>query len=107
MSRWPPTWWCASRVSRRPHDALCPSLEAGAYDMDNRRFPTDFAWGVATAAYQIEGAATEDGRGLSIWDTFSHTPGSVLNGHTGDIACDHYHRWQEDIDLMRQLGVTA
>ncbi len=72
-----------------------------------RRFPSDFAWGVATAAYQIEGAANEDGRGQSIWDTFSHTPGSVLNGHTGDVACDHYHRWQEDIDLMRELGVTA
>jgi beta-glucosidase len=72
-----------------------------------RRFPNDFAWGVATAAYQIEGAANEDGRGRSIWDTFSHTPGSILNGHTGDVACDHYHRWREDIDLMRDLGVTA
>jgi len=71
------------------------------------RFPDDFAWGVATAAYQIEGAATEDGRGQSIWDTFSHTPGRVSNGHTGDVACDHYHRWREDIDLMRQLGLTA
>ncbi len=70
-------------------------------------FPSDFAWGVATAAYQIEGAANEDGRGQSIWDTFSHTPGSVLNGHTGDVACDHYHRWEEDIALMRELGVTA
>jgi beta-glucosidase len=76
-------------------------------DTPRRRFPSDFAWGVATAAYQIEGAANEDGRGQSIWDTFSHTPGSVLNGHTGDVACDHYHRWQEDVDLMRELGVTA
>src|SRR5262245_58679822 len=71
------------------------------------RFPDNFAWGVATAAYQIEGGATEDGRGQSIWDTFSHTPGRVSNGHTGDVACDHYHRWREDITLMRQLGLTA
>jgi len=55
-------------------------------------FPADFTWGVSTAAYQIEGAANEDGRLASIWDTFSHTPGQVLNGDTGDQACDHYHR---------------
>ena len=72
-----------------------------------RAFPPDFAWGVATAAYQIEGGATEDGRGVSIWDTFSHTPGTVVNGDTGDIACDHYHRWREDIALMQELGVRA
>jgi beta-glucosidase len=70
-------------------------------------FPLDFVWGVATAAYQIEGAATEDGRGPSIWDTFSHTPGRVLNGDTGDIACDHYRRWRDDVQLMRDLGVNA
>jgi beta-glucosidase len=70
-------------------------------------FPSNFAWGVATAAYQVEGAANEDGRGVSIWDTFSHTPGRVRNGDTGDVACDHYHRWQDDIALMRELGVTA
>jgi beta-glucosidase len=70
-------------------------------------FPDDFAWGVATAAYQIEGGATEGGRGQSIWDTFSHTPGRVVHGHTGDVACDHYHRWPEDIALMRELGLTA
>ncbi|QEO16146.1 beta-glucosidase [Agromyces intestinalis] len=63
--------------------------------------------GVSTAAYQIEGAATEDGRGPSVWDTFSHTPGRVLNGDTGDIACDHYHRWEQDLDLMAELGVQA
>jgi beta-glucosidase len=62
---------------------------------------------VATAAYQIEGAAREDGRGESIWDRFSHTPGKVANGDTGDVACDHYHRWREDLDLMRELGVEA
>lgn len=70
-------------------------------------FPKDFIWGAATAAYQIEGAATADGRGPSIWDTFSHTPGKVKNGETGDIACDHYHRWPDDIKLMQKLGISA
>ncbi|AFC30389.1 BglA [Paenibacillus mucilaginosus 3016] len=70
------------------------------------QFPPDFRWGVATAAYQIEGATQEDGRGLSIWDTFARTPGKVLNGDNGDVACDSYHRWTEDIALMKQLGVT-
>jgi beta-glucosidase len=72
-----------------------------------RIFPSTFVWGVATAAYQIEGAANEAGRGPSIWDTFSHTPGKVLNGDTGDVACDHYHRWREDLALLRDLGVGA
>ncbi|GAA5183494.1 GH1 family beta-glucosidase [Niveibacterium umoris] len=70
-------------------------------------FPADFIWGVATSAYQIEGAAQEDGRGPSIWDTFSHTPGKTTNGDTGDIACDHYHRYAEDVACMRQMGVGA
>ncbi len=60
-------------------------------------FPPGFLWGAATAAYQIEGAAAEDGRTPSIWDTFSHTPGRVVEGHTGDVACDHYHRYREDV----------
>ncbi|MDQ3856016.1 MAG: GH1 family beta-glucosidase [Chloroflexota bacterium] len=72
-----------------------------------RRFPDGFVWGTATASYQIEGAVNEDGRGESIWDRFSHTPGKVVNGDTGDVACDHYHRWQGDIELMVQLGVNA
>ena len=71
------------------------------------KFPSDFIWGTATASYQIEGAFDEDGRGASIWDTFSKTPGKVVNGDTGDIACDHYHRYKEDIALMKQLGVSA
>jgi beta-glucosidase len=71
------------------------------------QFPADFTWGVATAAYQIEGAVDVDGRRASIWDTFSHTPGRVLNGDTGDQACDHYHRWREDLGLLRELGVGA
>ncbi|MFM7948835.1 MAG: GH1 family beta-glucosidase [Actinomycetales bacterium] len=67
----------------------------------------DFIYGVATSSYQIEGAAFEDGRGLSIWDTFSRAPGKVANGDTGDVACDHYHRYKEDLDLMKWLGVSA
>jgi beta-glucosidase len=70
-------------------------------------FPNGFVWGAATAAYQIEGAYNEDGRGMSIWDTFSHTPGRVLNGDTGDVACDSYHRYKEDIALMKELGIQA
>ncbi|QKW39842.1 beta-glucosidase [Actinomadura sp. NAK00032] len=69
--------------------------------------PEGFRWGVATAAYQIEGAVDEDGRGPSTWDTFAHTPGRVRDGHTGDVACDHYHRWPEDVALMSGLGVGA
>jgi len=70
-------------------------------------FPSEFVWGAATAAYQIEGAAKLDGRGESIWDRFCNTPGKVANGDTGDRACDHYHRWPEDLDLMAALGVRA
>ena len=69
--------------------------------------PNDFVWGAATASYQIEGAADADGRAPSIWDTFSHTPGKVTNGDTGDVACDHYRRWREDLGLMKQLGLGA
>lgn len=68
---------------------------------------TEFLWGVATSSYQIEGAALEDGRGLSIWDTFCRVPGKVANADNGDIACDHYHRYQEDLDLMKWMGVDA
>ncbi len=75
--------------------------------MSSNPLPGGFQWGVATSAYQIEGAAYEDGRGPSIWDTFSHTPGKVADGHTGDVACDHYHRLEEDLDLMAALGVDA
>ena len=71
------------------------------------KFPQGFQWGTATAAYQIEGAAREDGRKESIWDVFSHTPGRVDNGDTGDVADDHYHRWKEDIHLMKELGITS
>jgi beta-glucosidase len=70
-------------------------------------FPENFLWGTATAAYQVEGAVNEDGRGTSIWDTFSHTPGKTRHGDTGDIACDQYHRLDEDLDLMSELGLQA
>jgi beta-glucosidase len=70
-------------------------------------FPPEFVWGVATAAYQIEGAVDADGRGRSIWDTFSHTPGATHNGDNGDVACDHYHRSAEDLDLIASLGAGA
>jgi beta-glucosidase len=83
----------------------------GEYDIDpdalGSRFPADFVWGVATSAYQIEGAAAEDGRAPSIWDTFSRVPGAIADGQTGDVACDHYHRFAEDIAMMAALGARA
>ena len=72
-----------------------------------RRFPKDFLFGAATASFQIEGATREDGRGESIWDRFCRVPGKVRDGDTGDVACDHYHRWADDISLMRDLGIGA
>jgi beta-glucosidase len=74
---------------------------------NGRAFPSDFLWGCATASYQIEGAAHEDGRGLTNWDVFSHTPGKVANGDTGDVACDSYHRFREDTQLLKALGVKT
>jgi beta-glucosidase len=71
------------------------------------QFPEGFIWGSATAAYQVEGAARDGGRGPSIWDTFSRTPGKVFAGHTGDVACDHYHRYADDVALMAELGLQA
>jgi beta-glucosidase len=73
--------------------------------MTDSLFPSDFLWGSATASYQIEGAPFEDGKGESIWDRFTHTPGKINNGDTGDVACDHYHRYPEDIEIMRTLGL--
>lgn len=75
--------------------------------MADLRFPDGFLWGAATSAYQIEGAAAEDGKGESIWDRFSHTPGKVHQGQTGDVACDHYHRYREDVDHMARMGLNA
>ena len=70
-------------------------------------FRKDFVWGEATSAYQIEGAAGLDGKGLDIWDVFCKEPGKIFEGHTGDMACDHYHRFREDVALMKELGVEA
>ncbi|WNG31954.1 beta-glucosidase [Cystobacter fuscus] len=71
------------------------------------RFPENFLWGVSTSSYQIEGGAPDDGRGRSIWDTYCATPGKVANGDTGEVACDHYHRYPEDLDLLRDLGAKV
>jgi beta-glucosidase len=75
--------------------------------MASKRFPDGFEWGAATAAYQIEGAAREDGKGLSIWDVFCQQPGRVLTGESGDVACDHYHRYKDDVALMSRLGLQT
>ncbi len=71
------------------------------------QFPEGFVWGSATAAYQIEGSPLADGAGPSIWQRFAHTPGRMLNDDTGDVACDHYNRWREDIAIMKELGMQA
>jgi beta-glucosidase len=76
-------------------------------NMGQFEFPDGFIWGTATSSYQIEGAWDEDGKGESIWDRFSHTPGHVIDHSTGDVAADHYHRWPEDVDLMKDLGLPA
>src|SRR4051812_31417380 len=75
--------------------------------LDDRGLAPDFRWGAATSAYQIEGAVSADGRTDSIWDTFCRVPGAIDNGDTGDVACDHYHRWPEDIALMNRLGLDS
>lgn len=75
--------------------------------MEKRRFPEGFVWGSATASYQVEGAAREDGRGESIWDRYCAIPGNVLGGDTGEVACDHYHRYKEDVALMKEMGLKA
>jgi beta-glucosidase len=87
-----------------------PSASSPARQFDSSSeitFPRNFFWGAATAAYQIEGAWKEDGKGESIWDRFSHTPGKIKNGDTGDIACDSYHRWREDIALLRAMNLNS
>ena len=71
------------------------------------RFPADFIWGLATSSYQIEGAASEDGKGESIWDRFAHTSGTIKDGSNGDVACDHYHRYPDDVKLLKSLGVNS
>lgn len=78
-----------------------------AASINGRKFPDGFFWGTATSSYQIEGAWNEDGKGLSIWDTFAHTPGNMRNNDTGDVANDHYHRYKEDVQLMKNIGQNA
>jgi beta-glucosidase len=94
---------------RRPGQLTAQRTATGADALGAlaARFPADFAWGAATAAYQIEGAIRAHGRTASIWDTFSHTPGAVVNGDTGDLAADHVNRWSSDLDLMADLGLRA
>ncbi|GGO46865.1 beta-glucosidase [Streptomyces daqingensis] len=92
----------APQPSPQPPDGLSPAAGAAVADL---RFPPGFMWGSSTSSYQIEGAAAEDGRTPSIWDTFSHTPGRTEGGDTGDVACDHYHRFRDDVALMSQLGL--
>jgi len=75
--------------------------------MLTHEFPQDFVWGASTAAYQVEGAWNEDGKGESVWDRFAHTPGRIQNGDTGDVACDHYHRMPQDVQLMKELGLQG
>jgi beta-glucosidase len=88
-------------------DASTGVLVSTASDCATQKFPRGFLWGAATSAFQIEGATQTDGRGESIWDRFCRTPGKVQDGAHGDIACDHYHRWPEDIALMKALGLQA
>ena len=75
--------------------------------MPQAPFPAEFLWGAATSAYQIEGSPLADGAGESNWHRFAHTPGRIAGGDTGDLACDHYRRFREDVALMRDLGLTA
>jgi beta-glucosidase len=94
--------------------AILPNGFAGPAEAQTRpasgtalKFPNEFYWGVATSAYQIEGAVNEDGRGPSIWDTYAHTPGKIMNGDNADIANDHYHRYKDDAKLMQAVGAKA
>ena len=103
-------------MSTRPDEAATLGYDRAVttpptFDTDPARlgqsFPADFTWGFAASAYQIEGAATEDGRGPSIWDTFARQPGTIADGSTGDVACDHYHRYPQDVGLIADLGARA
>src|SRR5262245_34387742 len=91
--------------------AGCASTDTAALSAQRagatRQFPNNLYWSVGTSSYQIEGAWNEDGKGLSIWDTYTHTPGNIKNNDTGDVANDHYHRYKEDVALMRDIGANA
>ncbi len=98
----------SSKAAGAAHSAALAASHAIQFDASSPiPFPRNFFWGTATAAYQIEGAWNEDGKGESIWDRFAHTPGKIRNGDTGDVACDSYHRWREDIALMRAMNLNS
>src|SRR5262245_35113558 len=99
----------ASTTTRAISGSVLPGakIESSNPAAGGREFPKGFLWGSATASYQVEGAVNEDGRGPSIWDTFSHTAGKTVNNATGDVADDHYHRYKEDVQLMKALGVRS
>jgi beta-glucosidase len=98
----------SSNAARTTGSAALATSRARQFDSASEiAFPKNFFWGTATAAYQIEGAWKEDGKGESIWDRFSHTPGKIKRGDTGDVACDSYHRWSEDIALMRAMNLNS
>ena len=103
-----PAAFTACSGSSKASAATLASAAALPFDTSSAAtFPKGFFWGTATAAYQIEGAWSEDGKGESIWDRFAHTPGKIKNGDTGDVACDSYHRWPEDIGLMRAMNLNS
>jgi beta-glucosidase len=103
-----PALFSACSSSSKASAAASPAASGNSFG-DGRpiQFPKGFFWGTATAAYQIEGAWSEDGKGESIWDHFTHTPGKIKNGDTGDVACDSYHRWRDDIALMRAMNLNS
>ena len=99
--------WCNSMAPSPSNSSIgISSLPAQqGHEVTIGQRPHDFVWGVSTSSYQIEGAAHEDGRGESVWDVYCRQPGMVANGDTGDVACDHYHRYGQDVALMRDLGI--
>src|SRR3974377_1743858 len=99
--------WLRQNLVKMRRKAREPRWALHSGNSEPLRFPEGFVWGVATASYQIEGAVGEDGRGESIWDRFSHTPGKVKNGDTGDVAVDHYHRYPKDIATMQEMGIKS
>jgi beta-glucosidase len=98
--------FCAGSAAAIAGIQLTEESRAATAPVPARAFPKDFLWGCATAAYQIEGGARDDGRGASVWDVFSHIPGKTFSGDTGDVADDSYHRYKEDIALLKNLGVA-
>src|SRR5262245_1237686 len=98
--------WSAGRERSNHGGARVPAVNETSVSV-RRRFPEGFYWGVGTSAYQVEGAWAEDGKGASIWDTYAHTAGNIKNDDNGDVANDHYHRYQEDVALMQSIGATA